>query len=51
MTSEKKQEAEQAAAPEQFGHKNPQIGPKTGAPLPDWRKTRDYENFNPTPEK
>jgi hypothetical protein len=33
------------------GHKNPPIGPKTGTPLQDWRKDRDYENFNPTPEK
>jgi hypothetical protein len=35
----------------QYGHKNPPIGPTTSKPLPEWRKTRDYEQFNPTPEK
>jgi hypothetical protein len=40
-----------APAPEQFGHKNPPVGPKTGRPLSDWSQFRDYENFNPTPEK
>ena len=34
-----------------YGHKNPPVGPTTGKPLPEWRKTRDYENFNPTAEK
>jgi hypothetical protein len=39
-------------APETFGHKNPPVGPTTGRnPLRDWRKDRDYENFNPTAEK
>jgi hypothetical protein len=38
-------------APVQYGHKNPPIGPATSKPLPEWRKTRDYEQFNPTPEK
>lgn len=37
--------------PEQFGHKNPPVGPATGKVLTEWRKDRDYENFNPTPEK
>jgi hypothetical protein len=46
MTAETKQ-----PAPEQFAHKNSPVGPKTGNALPDWRKDRDYENFNPTPEK
>jgi hypothetical protein len=50
MTSETKA-PETKAAPEQFGHKNPPVGPTTGKPLADWRKDRDYENFNPTPEK
>jgi hypothetical protein len=36
---------------EQFGHKNPPVGPTTGKPLADWNKSRDYENFNPTAEK
>lgn len=34
-----------------YAHKNPPIGPTTGKPLPEWRKTRDYEQFNPTAEK
>jgi hypothetical protein len=34
-----------------YAHKNPPIGPATTKPLPDWRKDRDYENFNPTAEK
>jgi hypothetical protein len=34
-----------------FGHKNPPVGPATTKPLQDWRKDRDYENFNPTAEK
>jgi hypothetical protein len=38
-------------APEEFAHKNPPVGPKTGKPLSDWNQFRDYENFNPTPEK
>jgi hypothetical protein len=45
---------EPKAAPpavETFGHKNPPIGPTTNKPLPEWRKDRDYENFNPTPDK
>jgi hypothetical protein len=37
--------------PEQLAHKNPPVGPKTGKPLSDWNQFRDYENFNPTPEK
>jgi hypothetical protein len=36
---------------EQFGHKNPPVGPTTGKLLPDWNKFRDYENFNPTADK
>lgn len=48
-----KQDKEDKAPPtvEQFAHKNPPIGPKTGKPLPDWNQFRDYENFNPTAEK
>ena len=34
-----------------YAHKNPPVGPATTKPLPEWRKDRDYENFNPTPEK
>jgi hypothetical protein len=30
------------------GHKNQPVGPTTGKPLPDWRKSRDYEQFMPT---
>ena len=50
-------ETPKTPAPEQqvsvtpFGHKNPPVGPTTNKPLPEWRKSRDYENFNPTPEK
>jgi hypothetical protein len=33
------------------GHKNQPIGPATGRLLADWSRHRDYENFNPTPEK
>jgi hypothetical protein len=49
MTDEKKPDA--APTVEQFGHKNPPVGPTTGRPLADWRKDRDYEQFNPTAEK
>jgi hypothetical protein len=38
-------------APELYKHVNvpsgPAVGPKSGAPLADWRKDRDYENFMP----
>ena len=52
MADEKKPEAEPAAPTvTPFGHKNPPIGPKTGRALDDWRKDRDYEQFNPTAEK
>jgi hypothetical protein len=37
--------------PLHHGHKNPPVGPTTSKPLPEWRKSRDYENFNPTQEK
>jgi hypothetical protein len=53
-SDEKKMEEKKPAdAPmvEPFGHKNPPIGPKTGNPLSDWNKFRDYEQFNPTSEK
>lgn len=50
-SADSKEAPEQAAAVETFGHKNPPVGPTTGKPLSDWRKTRDYENFNPTAEK
>jgi hypothetical protein len=48
-----KQDKSDAPPPtvEQFAHKNPPVGPKTGTIVPEWRKDRDYENFNPTPEK
>jgi hypothetical protein len=42
---------EKAPAVEQYGHKNLPVGPATTKPLADWRKDRDYENFNPTAEK
>ena len=32
-------------------HKNNAIGPVTNKLLPEWRRTRDYEQFMPTPEK
>jgi hypothetical protein len=48
---DQKKPAEAPPTVEPFGHKNPPIGPKTGNPLPDWNKFRDYEQFNPTPEK
>jgi hypothetical protein len=48
-TTEKKPEAPPTI--EQFAHINPPIGPATGRALHDWRKDRDYEKFNPTPEK
>ena len=41
----------QYAASNQGGHKNAAVGPTTSKPLRDWKMTRDYENFNPTPEK
>jgi hypothetical protein len=46
---DKTQETTQEKTPEQFGHKNPPIGPKSGNIVPDWRKDRDYEQFMPTP--
>jgi hypothetical protein len=49
MTDTKQQE--KTPAVEQYGHKNPPVGPTTGKPLADWRKDRDYEQFNPTPDK
>lgn len=49
MTETKPAETKPTA--EQFAHKNPPVGPATGRPVPDWRKDRDYEQFNPTPEK
>ena len=50
-TETEKEVVTPANAPTQLGHKNPSVGPTTGKVLPDWRKSRDYENFNPTPEK
>jgi hypothetical protein len=32
-------------------HKNAAIGPTTNKLLHEWRRSRDYEQFNPTPEK
>jgi hypothetical protein len=37
--------------PPQGAHKNPVVGPTTNKPLAGWRLDRDYENFNPTPDK
>jgi hypothetical protein len=58
MADEKKSEAAaqpatptQSLAPTQFAHKNPPIGPTTGKLLADWNQFRDYENFNPSPNK
>ena len=54
MTSETKAPAP-PTAPELYKHVNvpvgPATGPKTGTPLADWRKDRDYENFMPTPNQ
>jgi hypothetical protein len=49
MTDKPEEAEEQAAAPEQTGHKNPPVGPKTGNVVPDWNKFRDYEQFMPGP--
>lgn len=35
----------------QGNHKNAAISPTSGKPLPEWRRTRDYEQFEPTPNK
>jgi hypothetical protein len=32
-------------------HKNAAVGPTTNKLLTEWRRSRDYEQFNPTPEK
>jgi hypothetical protein len=50
-TEKPSEKPEQTSGPTQFGHKNPPIGPTTTKPLMDWRKDRDYEQFNPTAEK
>jgi hypothetical protein len=49
--AEKAIDNEKAPTVQPMGHKNPPVGPVTGRPLADWRKDRDYEQFNPTPEK
>jgi hypothetical protein len=42
---------ELAQVPINSAHKNQPIGPATGRLLADWSRHRDYEQFNPTPEK
>jgi hypothetical protein len=42
---------ELAQVPINSAHKNQPIGPATGRLLADWNRHRDYEQFNPTPEK
>jgi hypothetical protein len=51
MTNTVEKKPDPPPAVEQFAHKHPNIGPATGRLLADWRLDRDYENFNPTPEK
>jgi hypothetical protein len=51
MTNSDQKKPEAPPTVEQFAHKNPPVGPRTGTIVPEWRKDRDYENFNPTPEK